>query len=94
MVTKIKPDDQLVIEDFAEALAVKLPTLRAYMARGQVPPPDGRLGDTPWWYRRTVDAHVATKPGRGRHRTDCTCRYCTTRRAREAEAAKETEKTT
>lgn len=88
------PTDQLVIEDFAEALDVKLPTLRAYMARGQVPPPDGRLGDTPWWYRSTVEAHANTRPGRGRHRIDCTCVYCTRRRGREAEAAKETEVTT
>ena len=29
-------------------------TVRGYLARGQMPEPDGRLGRTPWWYPETI----------------------------------------
>lgn len=51
----------------AEHLKVTTSTVRSYAARGQMPPPDGRIGRTPWWNAETIRAW--RRPGRGA-RTD------------------------
>jgi predicted DNA-binding transcriptional regulator AlpA len=61
--------DHLTIPDVAAVAGVKPKTIGAYMARGQMPPPDGRLGRTPWWRPDTIKHWLANRPGRGA-RTD------------------------
>jgi hypothetical protein len=30
-----------------------------------MPEPDGKIGRSPWWYRRTIERWLATRPQRG-----------------------------
>ena len=46
---------QLTVADVAYLLNVKESTVRAYLARGQMPPATGRLGRTPWWAPRDIE---------------------------------------
>lgn len=59
--------DAWLREDVAEFLGVRPDTVSSYVHRGHLPPPDGRLGRTPWWHPETVRAWE--RPGRGA-RTD------------------------
>jgi hypothetical protein len=45
---------QLTSGDIARLLGVQPSTIRAYAARGQMPPADGRTGNTNWWWGSTV----------------------------------------
>lgn len=46
---------------------VKDSTVRAYLARGQMPAEDGRdENGSPWWRPETIEAWEAQRPGRGR----------------------------
>jgi len=56
--------DQLTVTDIAALLGIKPATWRAYVSRGQAPPPDGHLGRTPWWRRLTIAAwwHYYSRP--------------------------------
>lgn len=61
-----KPFDtsqQWTLAAVADHLGVTLSTVRAYRARGQMPPPDGILGRTPWWWSSTITGWE--RPGRG-----------------------------
>lgn len=33
--------------------------------RGDLPPPDGHAGRSPWWYETTITAWERARPGRG-----------------------------
>lgn len=44
----------MTTSEVAEFLKVEEVTVRAYHARGQMPEPDGRLGNTPWWHTQTI----------------------------------------
>lgn len=57
--------EQLTTEEVAALLGVTTATVRSYAARGILPPPDGRLGRTPWWKRGTITAWQKTRPGQG-----------------------------
>ena len=46
---------QLSVEDVAQRLSVQPSTVRAYLARQQMPEPDGRIGSTPWWWAKTIE---------------------------------------
>lgn len=46
--------EQWTTQDVADYLGVKPGTIRAYMAREQMPAPDGHLGRAPWWWSTTV----------------------------------------
>lgn len=59
--------EQWTVADVAAHLEVAESTVRAYLARGQMPAPDGRLGRTPWWRPATIRGWE--RPGRGA-RTD------------------------
>lgn len=52
----IDADDrrQLTTGDIARLLGVQPSTIRAYAARGQMPPSDGRTGNTNWWWGSTI----------------------------------------
>ena len=47
-------DRQWSVTDVAAHLGVKPKTVTAYLAREQMPAPDGRLGRTPWWWESTI----------------------------------------
>lgn len=48
-------DDRLTVGEVAALIGVATSTFRAYVARGQAPPPDGHLdGRTPYWLRSTI----------------------------------------
>lgn len=57
-----------VINDIAAFLGIKPSTLRAYITRGDFPPPDGRepLSGKPYWNNSTVINY--RRPGRGHTR--------------------------
>lgn len=50
----------------AEHWGVSPSTIRAYAARGQMPQPDGRIGNSDWWLPETIKAWP--RPGRGKRR--------------------------
>lgn len=61
--------EQWAVADVAAHLGIKASTVRAYLARGQMPQAEGRIGDSPWWYADTIRAWE--RLGRG-HRSDLT----------------------
>lgn len=58
--------DLLTTADIAALVGVEAPTIRSYVARGVMPQPDGHLGRTPYWHRRTIHDWLATRPGQGK----------------------------
>ncbi len=48
------PNGQWSVKEVADFLDVQEVTVRAYSTRGQMPEPDGRLGNTPWWKPETI----------------------------------------
>jgi hypothetical protein len=49
----------------AELLGIQPDTWRAYVGRGQAPPPDVQLGRVPLWRVDTVTAWHESRPGPG-----------------------------
>ena len=56
--------DWWTTEDVAEHLGVSASTIRAYLARDQMPDPDRRLGRLPLWRPETVRAWDEGRPRR------------------------------
>lgn len=56
--------EQLTAQDFARKAGVAYQTFRVkgWRIRNDVPPPDGRMGQTDWWWSYTVDAWLAKRP--------------------------------
>jgi hypothetical protein len=54
--------DRLDTSAVAELAGVKPASIHRQRLRGTVPEPDGYLGRTPWWYRRTIERWLATRP--------------------------------
>ncbi len=54
--------DKWTTADIAAYLDVKPATIHAYRSRGQMPPPDGMLGRTPWWYAATIHTWRPREP--------------------------------
>ncbi|GAB77535.1 hypothetical protein SAMN05421595_1373 [Austwickia chelonae] len=44
------------IPDVAAYAGITTGTIGAYLNRGQMPAPDGRIGRTPWWHPSTIRA--------------------------------------
>lgn len=60
------PDDPyLEIRDLAEHLGVKVPSVRRYISRGDLPAPDHRVGRSPLWRKSTITAWESTRLGQG-----------------------------
>ena len=59
-------NSQLTTDDVAALAGLSSASVRRYRLRGTVPPPDGYLGRTPWWWLTTIDDWLAVKPKRGR----------------------------
>ena len=45
----------LVMRDVAELCGLTYRTVRQYRHTGALPPEDGRLGNSPWWYETTIN---------------------------------------
>ncbi len=59
--------EQWTTDDVAAHLGVSASTVRAYASRGQMPPPDGRIGRTPWWWAdRIWEWSTSRRRGSGR----------------------------
>ncbi len=58
------PDDWWTTEDAATFLGVTTSTLRAYLARKQMPPPSRRMGRMTLWRPEEIRRWSATRPGR------------------------------
>lgn len=54
--------DQWSVADVAAHLGVRPKTVTGYLAKGQMPRPDGRLGRTPWWWSGTIVAWAKDRP--------------------------------
>lgn len=54
----------LTTEDVAAALNVAPATIRAYNARGQMPPPSGRIGRTPYWHPDDIEPWLEQRRAR------------------------------
>ena len=50
--------DRLTVADVAARAGVAQSTIRAYVARGQMPAPTGRLGRTPWWAPEVIEPWI------------------------------------
>ena len=57
---------QLTTAEVAALAGIAPDSVRRYRLRGRFPDPDGYVGATPWWHRRTVDAWLADRPHPGR----------------------------
>lgn len=47
-------EEHWTVADVAAAFGVKQSTVRAYLARQQIPEPDGKIGRTVWWRPETI----------------------------------------
>ena len=56
----------LTVAEVAERLGIEESTWRAYVARGQAPAAESKIGPLPVWRTETIDAWLAERPGRGR----------------------------
>lgn len=57
--------DQWTMVEVAAHLGVTYDSVRRYRARDEnFPPPDGKLGRTPWWRPDTIKAWQESRPGR------------------------------
>jgi len=48
--------EQWSVAEVAAHLGVTPSTVTAYLSRGQMPQPDGRVGRSPWWHPETIRA--------------------------------------
>lgn len=60
---------QLTSQDMAGAAGITVESFYEFRRRGQVPVPDGRVGRTPYWHRRTLEKWLRSRRGVGRPRS-------------------------
>jgi MerR family regulatory protein len=65
-VTEPLPSDWWTTSDVARFLDVEPSTIRAYAARGQMPPADRRIGREPVWRPATIRKWDTQRPRRRR----------------------------
>lgn len=58
------PEDWWTTEQVATHLGVMASTIRAYLARGQMPPPDRRMGPLLLWRPAAIRAWDTSHPSR------------------------------
>ena len=56
---------QWSVGEVAEYLGVQPSTVRAYVARGEMPAPDGHVGRSPWWTPETITQWHESRRGHG-----------------------------
>lgn len=59
-------DTPLDAAGVAEHTSLSLQTIRSYVRDGAMPPHDGKLGQTLWWWSSTIDDWQLTRPTLGR----------------------------
>lgn len=52
----------LTVAEVCQRLGIAPSTWRAYVARGQAPQPDRRIGREPLWSPRTIERWQASRP--------------------------------
>lgn len=52
----------------AARAGISVSTVRSYIRDGHMPPPDGKLGQSLWWWTSTIDEWSANRPPAGRPR--------------------------
>lgn len=57
-----EPEEWLTTSDVAALLGVRVGTVSAYRARGQMPAPDKTLGRTHLWHKQTIDTWNRGRP--------------------------------
>ena len=60
---------QWSVGEVAEHLGVQRSTVRAYVARGEMPAPDGHVGRSPWWTPETITQWHESRRGHGSRRS-------------------------
>lgn len=55
----------LTLQEFADLVGVKYHTMVTYKAKGKLPDPDAKVGNSPLWKRSTAKAFVKAGAGRG-----------------------------
>lgn len=60
---------------------------KSHILPGDLPAPDGRISNTPYWYQATIEKWEETRPGRGGHNKEAHKRnlVAESRRAKKAE---------
>lgn len=53
--------EQLGRSQVAERLGLQPKTIDTYQRRQIMPPPDGKIGRSPWWYASTIDRWDRTR---------------------------------
>jgi predicted DNA-binding transcriptional regulator AlpA len=61
-----RPADWWLTDDVATFLGVSSSTVRAYVARKQIPALDGMFGRSPGWKPRTIQTWHAARPRKSR----------------------------
>lgn len=66
------PPGILDIDSIAKLLGVTPKSVRGYVADGRAPEPNGRIGQSPWWFEATITEWLAKRPGSGGHNRSAT----------------------
>lgn len=65
----VESDDQpLDVHGVADRTGLSVSTLRSYVRDGRMPPEDGRMGQSLWWWASTIDTWQDARPIPGRPR--------------------------
>ncbi len=59
-------DRPLDIPGVAEYASLSPATIRTMVRDGKMPSPDGKMGQSQWWWESTIDAWQQTRPTVGR----------------------------
>lgn len=65
----VDPGQRLTAQQVADRAGVTASTLRAYIARGYAPKPDGKFGRDSYWLEATIERWLTNRAGQGA-RTD------------------------
>lgn len=58
-------DVQLDRAAVAAKCGLAVTSIDTYQRRGSIPPPDGVIGRSPWWWSSTISAWMETRPSVG-----------------------------
>jgi predicted site-specific integrase-resolvase len=53
--------DRWLYRDVAAALGAEPATVRQWLRRGKLPPPSGRVGQSPWWAPDVIEPWIRNR---------------------------------